>query len=80
MRGESCGMHTGDGLFLGNSMPIRDMDMYADPASAQFRASGDAASEPLLPLPAHGFGVVQGAGMQHSASYTWRSGRLACCL
>jgi hypothetical protein len=50
---------TGDGLYLGNSMPIRDMDMYADAVSASHRSLADGAA---APLPAHGFGTVAEAG------------------
>jgi hypothetical protein len=49
----------GDGLYLGNSMPIRDMDMYADAVSASHRRLDD---ESAPPLPAHGFGTVAEAG------------------
>lgn len=57
--------NTGDGLYLGNSMPIRDMDMYADAVSSPERGFGEATPEPLPPLPAHGFGVIPGAGMSY---------------
>lgn len=40
-------------------MPIRDMDMYADAASAPERGFAEGADEAI---PAHGFGVVAGAG------------------
>ena len=48
----------GDGLYLGNSMPIRDMEMYAAATSAPTRVFPTSDPRPQLPLPAHGFGAV----------------------
>jgi isochorismate synthase/2-succinyl-5-enolpyruvyl-6-hydroxy-3-cyclohexene-1-carboxylate synthase/2-succinyl-6-hydroxy-2,4-cyclohexadiene-1-carboxylate synthase/O-succinylbenzoate synthase len=39
-----CPVCAGEGLFVGNSMPIRDLDMYAAPAADGSSSSGSSAA------------------------------------
>jgi 2-succinyl-5-enolpyruvyl-6-hydroxy-3-cyclohexene-1-carboxylate synthase len=52
----------GNGLFLSNSMPVRDMDMYADPAGARIAVGGNRGASGIDGIVASAAGFALGLG------------------
>jgi isochorismate synthase/2-succinyl-5-enolpyruvyl-6-hydroxy-3-cyclohexene-1-carboxylate synthase/2-succinyl-6-hydroxy-2,4-cyclohexadiene-1-carboxylate synthase/O-succinylbenzoate synthase len=63
----------GDGLFLGNSMPIRDFDMYAAPRpSAHSRQSVNAAATTTATTTTSSSSSSSSSGSSSSSTATWQ--------